>query len=213
MSGHYRSCPDPADCWCKVRRYSHVLIIASIIVAVQVSVGLYFDIVSLVSDGGHTATHSAAYFVALIAAILAVCGFNGKKTDRIASLIVIGFLFLSVPWIVFEAMDRLMGNEKHIVGWIMALGGIFGFIGNHIEHRILENAADEHKDHTHKGTIFHVKTDRALSCAVFVGGVTNHFTGWTFIDPVVSLLIAAWIFVGAVDLVRQMYTDGNIAAP
>ncbi len=190
-----------------------MLVIAGIIVAVQISVGLYFDIVSLISDGGHTATHSAAYFVALVAAILTRCGFNSKKTDRVASFIVIGFLFLSVPLIAFEAIERLVSNEKQIIGWIMALGGLFGFIGNHIEHHILKNLPDEHKDHTHEGTIFHVKMDRVLSCSVFAGGVINHFTGWVVIDPVVSLFIAIWIFVGAVDLVRKMHTDGNIAAP
>lgn len=213
MSGHYTSCPDPADCWCKVRRYFHVLFIVGVIVAVQVATGLYFEIISLVADGGHTATHSAVYSVALIAAILTKFGSDGRTTDKKASCIILGLLFLTVFFIVFEATDRLLSHQKEIVGWIMALGGLFGFIGNQIEYRILKNAPHEHKDHTHASATFHVVTDRALSAVVCGGGVINHFTGWTFIDPAVSLLLACWIFVGAIKLARKIYANKNESAP
>ena len=209
MVGHYNSCPDPHDCWCKVRRYSLVLAVVGIVVAVQVSTGLYFEIISLVADGGHSTTHSAAYFVALVAAVLIKFGSDHRKTDRRASYIIIGLLFLTAFWIVFEAADRLFNNQKEIVGWIMSLGGLFGFIGNHIEHRILKNAPDEHKDHAHEGMMFHVVTDRALSALVCVGGIINEFTGSTFIDPAVSLVISCWIFWGAIKLARKTYTDGK----
>ena len=89
MDGHYKSCLDPADCWCGEKRYSHLLFIVAIVVGIQVVPGLYFEILSLVADGGHTATHGAGYFVALIAAVLMRLGLDKKKIDTKASYIVI----------------------------------------------------------------------------------------------------------------------------
>ena len=203
MDGHYKSCLDPADCWCGPRRYSHLLFIAAIVVGIQVVPGLYFEILSLVADGGHTATHGAGYFVALIAAVLMRLGLDKKKIDTKASYIVIGLLFLAAFSIVYEATSRLFYSEKEIVGWIMALGGFIGFVGNHIERHILKHTADEHKDKTHESLSFHVITDRALSVIVCAGGILNHFTGWTSVDPWASLIIACWIFLGAINLMRK----------
>ena len=203
MGGHYKSCHDPADCWCEVRRYSHLLFIAAIIVCIQVASGLYFEILSLAADGGHTATHGAGYFVALIAAVLMRIGSDRRSVDKKASYIVIGLLFLAAFSIVYEAIDRLFYNEKEITGWIMALGGFIGFVGNHIERHILKHTADEHKDKTHESLSFHVITDRALSIIVCAGGILNHFTGWASVDPWASLIIAFWIFLGAINLIKK----------
>ncbi len=207
--GHYDNCPQSENCWCQIRRFSYVLCAAGIIVGTQIAIGVYFGILSLIADGGHTATHSAAYFVALAAAILVRFGSPASETDTRAFYIIVTILFVTTFWIFFESLDRLLFNQKEITGWIMASGALIGFVGNQIEYGILKNMPEEHRDHTHAGITFHVIADRAMSAAVCAGGIINHFTGWTFVDPVVSLVIGCWMFVGTIALIRRKKHNGN----
>ncbi|MBI2108720.1 MAG: cation diffusion facilitator family transporter [Parcubacteria group bacterium] len=207
MRGHYKDCStDPADCWCKVRRYSHVLVVAGIIIAIQVFAGWFSGSIALLSDAGHTAFDSTGTIVVLIAALFVRFGSSAKRADNKAFFLNILLLFFAVGFITYEAIDRLFGNERAIVSWVMIIAGFIGGIGNFIQHSILEGAAEEHKDRAHKSQSFHYLTDIVTSAGVVVGGIAIYMTGYSVIDPILSLGIASWILWGTIKLIRNRAT-------
>lgn len=201
--GHYKNCLDPADCWCKVRRISYVLYIAGAIIVIQTAAGLFSGSIALLSDAGHTAFDSAGTIVVLIAALFVQFGSSAKKADNRAFFLNILLLFFAVGFIMYEAIDRLVENERAIVSWVMIIAGFIGGTGNFIQRSILERAAEEHKDDAHESLSFHYLTDIGTSAGVVVGGIAIYMTGYSVIDPILSLGIALWILWGTIKLIRN----------
>ena len=52
---------------------------------------------------------------------------------------------------------------------------------------------DKDKDLNVKGAYLHMAADALVSVGVLVSGVVISWTGWTIVDPVVGLVVAAVI--------------------
>jgi cobalt-zinc-cadmium efflux system protein len=54
-----------------------------------------------------------------------------------------------------------------------------------------------------RGAFLHIVGDAVSSVGVIIGGIIIAFTGWYLVDPILSILIALGIIVGAVGLVTE----------
>ena len=59
------------------------------------------------------------------------------------------------------------------------------------------------RDANLRGAFLHMAADAAVSVGVVVAGIAIMMTGWTWIDPVVSIAITLAIVVGTWDLFRE----------
>ncbi len=64
-----------------------------------------------------------------------------------------------------------------------------------------------------RGAYLHMAADAGVSLGVAVAGVGMLFTGWTWLDPVTSLLIVTVIFIGTWGLLRDSVKLALQAAP
>jgi cobalt-zinc-cadmium efflux system protein len=64
-----------------------------------------------------------------------------------------------------------------------------------------------------RGAFLHMAADAAVSAGVVLAGIAILYTGWTWLDPLVSLLIAAVILAGTWGLLRDSVNRALAAVP
>jgi cobalt-zinc-cadmium efflux system protein len=99
-------------------------------------------------------------------------------------------LFVIAGWIVYEAVERLMGTP-HVSGGIMVVVASVGLLVNVVCFFLLQGADRENLNV--RGAAIHVLGDLLGSVAALVAGAVIMLTGWTPIDPLLSVLVAAII--------------------
>jgi len=99
-------------------------------------------------------------------------------------------LFVIAAWIVYEAAERLL-TPAPVDGGIMVVVGILGLIVNVVAFALLHGADRENLNV--RGAAIHVLGDLLGSVAATIAGAVILLTGWTPIDPLLSILIAVII--------------------
>ena len=97
-------------------------------------------------------------------------------------------LFVIAAWIVYEAYERL-SSPQPVAGGIMVVVAILGLLVNIAAFALLHGADRENLNV--RGAAIHVLGDLLGSVAALVAGAVILLTGWTPIDPLLSVLVAA----------------------
>ena len=181
-------------------------ILIGLFMIVEVLGGLISGSLALLADAGHMLTDFAALAMAWGAFTIAKRPANWKHTfgyDRFSILtaFVNGLtLFLIALWIVWEAFHRIQTPGDILAGpmlWV-AIGGL---IVNLVVFKILTGADQENLNI--RGAILHVLGDLLGSVAAIVAALIIMRTGWTPIDPLLSVLVALLILRRAWFLVKD----------
>ena len=99
-------------------------------------------------------------------------------------------LFAIAAWIIFEAYERL-ASPPPVEGGIMVVVATLGLLVN-VGAFLLLHGADRENLNV-RGAAVHVLGDLLGSVAALIAGAVILSTGWTPIDPLLSLLVAAII--------------------
>jgi len=197
-------------------RYGVGLIVNLAFVAVEFGAGVFSGSTALMADAGHNLSDVLGLAMAGGAAWLARRAAGAAKTYGYGKATVLAALFnallliFACGAIAFEAVRRL--NEPAHVGsvTIMIVAGI-GFVIN--LGTALMFMKDQHKDLNVRGAYLHMMADAGVSLGVVIAGAAILFTGWTLIDPLVSLLIVVAIMVGTWGLLKDSVNLALDAAP
>ncbi len=168
--------------------------------------GWWSNSLALISDAGHMLTDVGALLVSLAALKLAQTPadarrtFGWQRTEILAALFNGVTLLALSAYIVYEAVPRLLHPEPIQSGIMMAVAAV-GLLVNVAGFFLLRPHSKENLNI--RGAMLHVLGDLLSSVAVLVGGAFVWWKGWTWIDPVLSLLIAAVIVNGAVRVTRE----------
>lgn len=174
--------------------------------AVEVGAGLISGSLALVSDAAHMVVDSAGLLLALLAALVARRSPDLQRTYGYARVEVLVvplhvLLMLGVAgYIVYEAIGRLNGSPQ-IEGWPVLAVGAVGLAINLVVMRLL--STHSHSNLNARGAMFEVMADALGSVGVMVSAVVLLTTGWTPIDVIISLAIAALVVPRAISLLRQ----------
>jgi cobalt-zinc-cadmium efflux system protein len=190
-----------------VRRLAVSLGLTATIMVAEAVGGWLSGSLALVSDAGHMLTDSGALFLALVAAWLATRPPDDRRTygwrraEVLAAQINVGALIGLTGWIAWEAVDRLRHPDHAIDLRLMAGVAVIGLAANLA---ILVVLRHEHGLNA-RSAFLHVLADTISSVAIVAGaGVMWLRPEWTWLDPVLSLAIAALILVGAVRLILEI---------
>ena len=112
--------------------------------------------------------------------------------------------------IAIEAVRRLAEPAPVMSGLIMGVAAV-GFVIN--LGTALLFMRDRHTDLNARGAWLHMMADAAVSIGVVIAGAAILFTGWSIIDPLVSLVIVAVILWGTWGLLRDSVNLALDAAP
>ncbi len=169
--------------------------------------GWWAGSLALMADAGHMLTDSVALFLAWGAARLSQrppgpqLSYGWRRAEVLAALINAVLMLGIVAFLVPAAIDRFQ-NPREVLGSSVLLIAFVGLLVNLAVFRIL-HAADRGALNT-RGALLHVLGDLLGSVAALTAGAVIWATGWTPIDPALSLLIAVLILVSALRLVRDV---------
>lgn len=168
--------------------------------------GLLTGSLALLADAAHMLTDFAALILAWGAFRLSRRPATDKRSygyDRLQILAAFAngvTLSILVVWIACEAVMRLFDpNEIEATG--MAVIAVLGLFVNIAAFGVLHGADTDNLNI--RGALAHVVGDLLGSVAAIIAAAVIWWTGWTPIDPLLSLLIAGLIGVSAWRLVRD----------
>ncbi len=201
-NGHFDGCSTPDSCWCEIKRYSLVFILAAIIFVAEVTGGIISGSLALLADAGHVFTDAAAVLVSIVTAhYVRTKVWPEWKIRKIGGIINALLLFGVAVWIGIEGIERI-DHPREIASKTMIAIAILGTFGNWAQYKVLGTLEEEHV--THKAMRLHIISDLLQSVVVVLGGITIYFTGKHIIDPVLSVGIAVWMAWRAWDLIAHI---------
>lgn len=173
---------------------------------IEALAGWWSGSLALLSDAAHMLTDSSALGLAAGAAWLARRPLSAKHSYGLVRAEVLAALFNSllmlvlIGYIVHEAIDRF-GSPRDIKGSAVIGVAAIGLIINLVVAWVLSRG--EHTLNS-RAALLHVLGDALGSVAAITAGIVIVTTGWTPIDPLLSLLVAALILVSALRLLREV---------
>jgi cobalt-zinc-cadmium efflux system protein len=209
--GHHHGPVDTGD-W----RYAVGLVINLAFVVVEFGAGVYSGSAALMADAGHNLSDVLGLAMAGGAAWLARRASGSQNTYGYGKATVLAALANAILLIfvcgaiAFEAVRRLAEPAPVMSGLIMIVAGI-GFIIN--LGTALLFMRDQHTDLNARGAYLHMLADAAVSIGVVIAGAVIMFTGWSVIDPLVSVVIIIVILAGTWGLLKDSVSLALDAAP
>ena len=211
IGGHHHGPVNTGD-W----RYAVGLLVNLAFVAVEFGAGVISQSTALMADAGHNLSDVMGLAMAGGAAWLARRAGGANKTYGYGKATVLAALFnallliFACGAIAFEAVRRL--NDPAPVGsvTVMVVAGIGFFINLGTALLFMK---DQHKDLNVRGAYLHMMADAAVSLGVVVVGAVMLFTGWSILDPLVSIAIVVLILLGTWGLLKDSVNLALDAAP
>lgn len=183
---------------------------------IEFGYGLAVNSMALVADAGHNLTDVIGLLAAWGAARLAdkpstkSRTYGYRKGTILASLFNGVFLVMAVAVIAYESIERFITPEPIEGLTIVYVAGI-GVIINTVTALLFLGGRKE--DLNIKGAFLHMAADAAVSLGVVAAGLVIYYTGVLWIDPVISLVIAAIIFIGTWSLLKESFHLSLDAVP
>lgn len=175
-------------------------------VAVEAAVGLWVGSLGLLSDAGHNLSDAFSLLLSLFAFKMAQrrstarFTYGYRKSTVLVSLLNAVILLVAVGAIVIEAVHKLNSPETVSGAAISWTAGV-GIAVNGLTAWLLMRS--QKHDLNVKGAFLHMLMDTLVSAGVVVSGIIIMFTGWTVVDSIISLIIAAVILVSTWKLLRE----------
>ncbi|MDI3261876.1 MAG: cation diffusion facilitator family transporter [Fulvimonas sp.] len=170
--------------------------------------GWWSGSLALLADAGHMLVDTLGLLLAVVGAWLAARPADARRSYGYGRLEVLaGFVnallqFVLVGFIVWEAIGRLLHLDAvRILSGPMLLVALAGLAVNLLVLRILHGHA--HDDVNTGAAALHVLGDLLGSIAAVLAALAVRWGGWTFADPVLSLLVALLILGSAWRLLRR----------
>ncbi len=177
-----------------------VLVLTSLFFVVEVLGGLWTNSLALLSDAGHMLSDMFALGLSLFAFWLSSRKPSPTKTYgyyrfEVVSAFINGVLLILIAlWIFGEAYSRFQepAAVKSVPMLVIAvLGLMINLLGIYLLHEIGT------KNINIRGAMFHLIGDAAGSVGAITAAIAISLTGWTFFDPLVSVLIGLLIIYSA----------------
>jgi cobalt-zinc-cadmium efflux system protein len=174
--------------------------------AVEAIFGVFSNSVALLADAGHNLSDVLGLVVAWAATALtrrpptARYTYGLGASSIFAALFNAVFLLVAVGAIGWEAVQRFAAPKPVAGGTIIAVAAI-GILINGVTAWLF--ASGRKADINIRGAFLHMVADAAVSAGVVLAGLGMRYTGWLWLDPATSLLIAVVIVAGSWRLLRD----------
>jgi cobalt-zinc-cadmium efflux system protein len=186
------------------------------LVAVQVVYGLSAHSVALLADAGHNFGDAIGLILAWGAHALMRVGVSERFTYGFRSASILSafanaiLLLVATGAIVLEAVQRL-AEPAPVAGKTVMVVAAAGVVINGLSAWLL--MAGRKGDLNIHGAFMHLVADAGVSVGVVAAGAVIVFTGWYWVDPAVSLVVAAVIVWGTWNLLRESFQLSMDAVP
>jgi cobalt-zinc-cadmium efflux system protein len=177
-----------------------------VITLAQIVGGIISGSLALISDALHNFSDVLSLTFSLIAHKLSRRKasldqtFGLKRAELLAAFVNASTLVIVAFILIYGAIERLVNPhdiESNVVIWLALLG----IIVNGFSVILLKNDAAHNLNM--KSAYLHLLTDMMASVAVLIGGLLMKFYGWFWVDSVMTILIAIYLIIVGVDLLKK----------
>ncbi|MEO9467607.1 cation diffusion facilitator family transporter [Parasphingorhabdus sp.] len=179
------------------RAFAFGIALNIIYIIVEVTYGILAGSMALLADAGHNLSDVLGLAVAWAGAELSkrppskqfTYGFGGSSI--LAALLNGLLLLVACGAIAWEAIGRF-STQSDVASTTVIIVASIGIVINFATAMLFIRGQKE--DINVRGAFLHMMADAGVSAGVVIGGVAIYFTGFNWIDPLVSLAIVALIF-------------------
>jgi len=177
-----------------------------IFVVIEGGFGFLSNSVALIADAGHNLSDVLGLVCAWAAMYLgrrppgARFTYGLGRSSVLAALTNAVLLLTACGAIAWEAVSRL-ASPPAVAGAVVMSVAASGIVVNGLSAWMLH--AGSHGDLNRRSAYIHMLGDAAVSVGVLLSGAIIMYTGWSRLDPIVSLLIVATILVSTWGLLRD----------
>ncbi len=178
----------------------------TVFVIVELAFGYVANSLALISDAIHNFSDVIALLLAWGAAWLAGRQptqrhtYGYRRASILAALFNAGLLFVAVGGIAVEAINRIQ-EPAVVAGWTVVVVAAFGIIINGATALLFMRG--RHNDLNIRGAYLHMAADAGVSFGVVVAALLIMATGWLWLDPAISLCIAAVVLASGWGLAKD----------
>ena len=189
-----------------LKRVMIALVLTGTFMFVEIVGGILSGSLALLADAGHMLTDTMALALAAAAFHVSKRPPGGSLTYgyqrfQILAAFVNGLsLLFIVGWILYEAVERFV-TPRDILGETMLVVAAAGLVVNIISFAVLHTGDQENLNI--RGAALHVAGDLLGSVAAIVAAIVIIYTGWTLIDPILSVAVAMLILRSAWSLLKR----------
>ncbi|MFO7895569.1 MAG: cation diffusion facilitator family transporter [Candidatus Cloacimonadales bacterium] len=204
MSHHHQHSPDVSQL--SGRKIFWVTLLNAVITIAEFIGGLISGSLALLSDSLHNLSDTVAIALSYFAHKIAQKPQNYRKTfgykraEIIAAFINSSLLLVISSFLIIEAIKRFY-NPEPIDGNLMIAVALIGLLANLFSVYLLQK--DAHSNINIKSSYLHLIGDTVSSVGVVGGGLAIKFWQITWIDPLVTLLIAFYIIKEGWKILKQ----------
>jgi cobalt-zinc-cadmium efflux system protein len=184
---------------------------------IEVIGGLVSGSLALLADAGHMLTDAAALLFALLAVHFsrrppnAGHTFGWLRLTTLAAFVNAIALVVITILIVWEAIQRFYSPQP-VAGTTMMVVAIAGLVANILAFWILHQGSEE-KNLNVRAAALHVLGDLLGSVGAIVAALVILGTGWTPIDPILSVLVSCLVLRSAWRLLKESVNELLEGAP
>ena len=125
----------------------------------------------------------------------------GYKRAEVIIAFVNGGVLLGVSgWVLVESVIRIFHPEA-VAGFTMLIVAIVSLIGNGIATYLLQAGAD--KNLNLKSAWLHSMQDAMFSLGVVIAAIIIYYTGWNWVDPVVSIAVSIFLLKEVYEILSE----------
>ncbi|MHA8110130.1 cation diffusion facilitator family transporter [Lactobacillaceae bacterium Melli_B4] len=187
-------------------KFLFVTVLNALITLVEFLGGIFAGSLSLISDGFHNLGDSLSVVLSYYAHRISgrkqtsrnTYGF--KRAQIISAFINSVFLIVVSGFLIIEAVEKLMHPEK-VDGNLMFIVAAVGTIANFISAVILSRGSKNNLNV--RATYLHFLSDSLSSVGIIIAGLLIKFFGWYFTDPLVTIIVAVYIIVETLPIIKQ----------
>ena len=198
---HHHISPDGNN-----RAFALAIGLNTVFVAIEFTYGFIANSTALMADAGHNLSDVLGLVLAWGAAMLARTATTQRYTYGLRSSSILAavlnalLLMLACGAIGWEAVQRL-SNPAPVAGMTVSVVAAIGVVVNGLSAWLF--MAGSKDDLNIRGAYQHMAADAAISLGVVVSGLAIMATGWSWLDPAVSLVIVLLILVSTWGLLRE----------
>ncbi|MEC7763504.1 MAG: cation diffusion facilitator family transporter [Pseudomonadota bacterium] len=178
--------------------------------------GILSGSVALIADAVHNLSDAASLAIAWFARRIgrkptdATMTFGYKRAELVAALINLTTLIVIGIYLIYEAVQRFFAPVE-VIGWLMIWVSVFALIVDAATAWLTYRLSKESVNI--RAAFLHNVADALGSVAVIITGLLIVYFGWTWADPLATLLIAGYILWMAFGEIRGVIRTLMLGTP
>ena len=198
------------------RAFAIGVVLNAVFIVTEISYGILADSLALIADAGHNFSDVVTLLLAWGASILAAKAATDRRTYGFRKMTVMAslssaiLLIVALAGIAWEAIGRF-ANPEPVAGMTVMLVAGIGVVINSLTALLFVKG--QKQDLNIRGAFLHMAADAGVSLGVVVAGIFITVKGWLWVDPVVSLVVVAIVFISTWGLFRDSFNYAIDAVP